>query len=392
MALRAIRGLLLPVSAALLVACVSQPISYPPGEPCRAAAFTVTDDFDGARRGDCTVLGDDHVELVIRPEDEGKVNNSAWFAFKLEPASATTARITLRYEGGNHRYFPKISGDGASWSRLDESAVTASEDRTSAEFVVPLDSSAAWVSAQELVMPEHYDAWNKRMSKATGIPLRRLGESREGLPIHVLDSNAEANEVLLMVGRQHPPEVSGAFAFFAFTETVFGDSALAMEFRERFRVIAIPLMNPDGVVAGNWRHNMGHLDINRDWGSFTQPETKLVGDLLDELDAGGYLLRMFVDFHSTDKNVFYTQQEPTSPPGFTRTWLENAAPLIDNYPFYNGEGPVKNPAIAKNYIYTRYGIPAVTFEAGDETDRAAVRSAARIFAEELMRLMLVQEY
>ena len=195
-----------------------------------------------------------------------------------------------------------------------------------------------------------------------------------------------------MIGRQHPPEVSGAFAFFAFTETVFGDSELAVAFRERFRVIAIPLMNPDGVVAGNWRHNVGHLDINRDWGSFTQPETKLVGDLLDELDAGGYRLRMFVDFHSTDRNVFYTQQEPTNPPGFTRAWLANAAPRIKNYAFYNGEGPVKNPAIAKNYIYTRYGIPAVTFEAGDETDRDAVRNAARIFAEELMRLMLVQEY
>ena len=392
MALRAIRGLLLPVSAALLVACVAQPVTYPPGEPCRAAGFTVADNFDGARRGDCTVLSDDHVQLVIRPEDEGKVNNSAWFAFRLEPASATEARITLRYERGNHRYIPKISDDGAAWTRLDESAVTISADRTIAELVVPLDEDATWISAQELVLPEHYDAWNEHMSETTGIPLAKLGVSREGLPIHVLDSNMDAKEVLLMIGRQHPPEVSGAFAFFAFAETVFGDSELAVAFRERFRVIAIPLMNPDGVVAGNWRHNMGHLDINRDWGPFTQPETRLVGDLLDELDAEGYLLRMFVDFHSTDKNVFYTQQEPTNPAGFTGTWLENAAPRIENYPFGNSAGRVKNAAIAKNYIYSRYGIPAVTFEAGDETDRDAVRSAARIFAEELMRLMLVQEY
>ena len=60
--------------------------------------------------------------------------------------------------------------------------------------------------------------------------------------------------------------------------------------------------------------------------------------------------------------------------------------------FTNGEAPTKNPTVAKNYIYARYGIPAVTFEAGDETDRAAVRAAAPVFAEELMRLMLKQEY
>ncbi len=90
--------------------------------------------------------------------------------------------------------------------------------------------------------------------------------------------------------------------------------------------------------------------------------------------------------------MFYVQQEPTNPPGFTRTWLENAAPRIRDYPFQAGESRVQNDAIAKNYIYSRYGIPAVTFEAGDETDRDAVRGAARIFAEELMRLMLSQEY
>ena len=43
-------------------------------------------------------------------------------------------------------------------------------------------------------------------------------------------------------------------------------------------------------------------------------------------------------------------------------------------------------------MYARYGIPAITFEAGDESDRHAVRAAARVFAEELMLQMLGQEY
>lgn len=384
----------LPIAAAialLLAACALQPV-FAPGEACVADGFTVTDRFSGARRGECTVLSSNHVRLEILPEDEGYINNSPWYAFRIVPVTVNTAIVTLEYHGGSHRYWPKISHDGLGWTRLPDTDVTVAEDGLSAELTIPLDGGPVYVSAQELVTSMVYEAWNRKTATATGVPLRELGKSLKGLPIHVFDSNPESKEVLLLIGRQHPPEVSGAFAFFAFAETVFGDSALAREFRARFRVIAIPLMNPDGVESGNWRHSLGHLDINRDWGPFTQPETALVRDLLDGLDAGGSHLRMFVDFHSTDENVFYTQQEPTDPPEFTRAWLDNAAARIDDYPFRNGEAPTKNPAVAKNYIYARYGIPAVTFEVGDETDRNAARAAARVFAEELMRQMLDQDY
>ena len=43
---------------------------------------------------------------------------------------------------------------------------------------------------------------------------------------------------------------------------------------------------------------------------------------------------------------------------------------------------------AKNYFYASRGIPAITYEAGDESDRDAFRAAAVIFAEEMMRTML----
>jgi hypothetical protein len=383
---------LFPVAAAaLLAACGLQP-TFPAGDACIAGGFTVTDDFDGARRGTCTVLSANHVQLDIRPEDEGKINNSPWYAFRITPAAADSATVTLAYEGGSHRYWPKISTDAETWLRLPEAGVTSTDGGRRAELTIPLSGQPVFVSAQELIMPALYDAWNRRVAAQTAIPLHEFGRSLEGRPIHGFDSNTESKDVLLLIGRQHPPELSGAFAFFAFAETVFGDSKLAHRFRDRFRVIAIPLMNPDGVIAGHWRHSRGHLDLNRDWGPFTQPETQVVSRLLDELDAGGSSLRMFVDFHSTDKNTFYTQLEPTNPPGFTRAWLGNAEARVENYPFTNGEAPTKNATVAKNYIFARYGIPAVTFEVGDETDRAATRDAAVIFAEELMRLMLSQDY
>ena len=378
----------------MLAACAIQQPQFRSGEPCDAQGFTVVDGFSGARRGTCQVMAANHVQLKILPESSGYINDSPWYAFKLVPSGATTAHISLLYSGGHHRYWPKISEDGLNWRPLEEHQVTSSSNGLSADIEVPLSGKPVWVAAQEIISPEIYRVWNRKIANESGSHLTVLGESGRSLPIYILDSNPSATEVLLLVGRQHPPEVTGAFGFFAFAETIFGDTELAREFRARFRVLAIPLLNPDGVVGGNWRHNLGHKDLNRDWGPFTQPETKLVADLLDELDRTGHQLRMFLDFHSTKKNVFYSQIESdvTNPPLFTRTWLANAEPRIRDYPFRNDEGPTTNAVVAKNYIYTRYGIPSVTFEVGDETDRNATRAAAVIFAEELMKLMLSLDY
>ena len=384
--------LLALTAALLLTACTATPTSFPAGQACLAEGYAIEDDFVAARRGTCTVLPDDSVSLTIPAEISGKINPSPWFAFRVIPDGATEAVVDISYTRHSHRYWPKISDDGKSWSRLDERYVTVSGDGKSARIVVPLESEPVWIAAQEIISPAIYDAWNEQVSSASGVPIAVLGDSKAGLPIHLFDTNPDGQDVLFLIGRQHPPEVSGAVAFFAFAEVIFSDSKLAREFRERFRVIAIPLLNPDGVVGGHWRLNLGGIDLNRDWGPFEQPETALVGELLDELDAADAHIRMFVDFHSTDKNVFYTQFDVTDPPDFTTRWLSAAAPRISDYRFGKETRPITNYTVAKNYMFKRYGIPAVTFEVGDETDRDATRAAARVFAEELMRTMLQQEY
>lgn len=373
-----------------LGACATPIASYEAGQPCRAASFTVIDDFAGARRGRCRVLSKNRVEVSIRPEDDGYINPSPWFAFKLIAASDTNAVVSLKYVGGQHRYIPKVSSDGLNWRPVDADTVRISDDGTLATIELPLASGTTWVAAQELVTPAIYEVWNARTAARTDADLRLLGDSIGEQPIHYLVSNPDAKDVLLLVGRQHPPEVSGSFAMFSFVETLLADTELATRFRDRLKIIAIPLMNPDGVVGGNWRHNLGSTDLNRDWGTFKQPETRLVGELLDKLDANGNRVRLFLDFHSTNRNLFYTQDasEPTRPPEFFEAWFARAAPRITDYEFTNEARPGKRPGVGKNYIYRRYGIPSATYEVGDETDRAATQRAAAVFAEELMALML----
>lgn len=385
--------LLLAVCCVFLVSsCASTIVAVDPRTACEAANFTVLDDFAGARRGRCVVLADDRVRITILPENAGYINDSPWFAFKLDPKTAGTATITLRYRGGHHRYIPKQSHDGLHWAPVAADAVEVSRDGSKATLSLKLDDKAVWISGQELITPRLYDIWNARMAEHDEVLLSELGQSKLGRPIHVLKTRPSTDNVLFLVARQHPPEVSGAFAFLAFFEELLSDNERANAFRAKFQVIAVPMMNPDGIIGGNWRHNFGGTDLNRDWGPFEQPETALIKNLLDELDASGKQPRVFLDFHSTKRNLFYTQDEDnvTSPPLFTRTWLENSAQRIVDYPFTNEEHPTDKPGVSKNYMYHRYGIPASTYEVGDETNRAATQAAARIFAQELMELMLAE--
>jgi len=45
-----------------------------------------------------------------------------------------------------------------------------------------------------------------------------------------------------------------------------GPSLDAQILRDNFVFKVVPMLNPDGVVVGNYRCNLGGLDLNRRWG------------------------------------------------------------------------------------------------------------------------------
>ena len=177
----------------------------------------------------------------------------------------------------------------------------------------------------------------------------------------------------------------------AFVDTIMGDSELASAYRARFETLVVPLLNPDGVVEGHWRHGTGGVDLNRDWGPFTQPETALMRDLLAEVaEDPDRKLRVLIDFHSTGEDVFYTIRDelPTDPEMFTRRWLDFYQQRMPGYVVNRDARHDVGRPISKAYAYDTFGIPGVTFEIGDETDRALIADIGREAAYAMMMEML----
>jgi predicted deacylase len=255
------------------------------------------------------------------------------------------------------------------------------------KLALELPQALLWVAGQEILNGAYYDQWLTELDSHDEVETRLLGQSIEGRPIY-LASTAPQPEFVLLMGRQHPPEVTGAIAMQSFVRTVLGPSELALQFRNRFQLAIVPLVNPDGVAAGHWRHNAGGVDSNRDWGPFTQPETRAVIHWIENREAQGGQLQLSVDFHSTHEDLIYTQPTTENPVDFSSRWLNASALRLPHFPFKHSADPVSEQANSKNYFHTSRGIPAVTFESGDQTSRDQLKAAAVVFAEEMMRALL----
>ena len=88
--------------------------------------------------------------------------------------------------------------------------------------------------------------------------------------------------------------------------------------------------------------------------------------------------------------MFYTQtpDDDTSPRLFASTWLSRVDDRLSDYEFTHDPRTPSGLDNTKNYFLSRYGIPAITYEIGDEADRAKVIEYTPVFAEEMMRLLL----
>lgn len=347
--------------------------------------------FDGARLNDFQHINQDTFQAHISPENK-PINSSPYYAFRLWSNQAQKIVVALNYDDAKHRYAPKISRDGMNWTLLDTTKVQLDTAGVNAFLQLDISTDTLWVAAQELQNSTHVKNWCMEQAKLSAVTFNVAGKSKQGrdmLHLDIGDGDARKKDIIAIISRQHPPEVTGYLAMKAFIEEILADTPLSNDFRKKYHVLVYPLMNPDGVDLGHWRHNTGGIDLNRDWAYYHQPEVKQVANHIVKIaKQQNSKVILGIDFHSTYYDVLYTNsQSAKNLPRFKDYWVAGFREVMSGEKVRESPSKVGAP-VSKGWFLTQLDAEGIVYEVGDETPRDLIKKKGRTAAIEMMELLI----
>jgi cytosolic carboxypeptidase protein 6 len=353
---------------------------------CASQGFSIDASFASGGLHDCVIAPDGSAVVSVDHEPavaEG-INPSPWFAFRVKSDAPRAVTVTLDYTDYTHRYAPYVSTDGKTWAALGADKLQLNERKTRATLRLDVPKGALWIAGQPL-SPSHDNLdWTRKELISKGFAEERYGASLEGKPLIGFVGGGGVDAIVVLT-RQHPPETSGQEAYRGFLERLTDrKDDKANLFRARHRIVLAPMPNPDGVDEGHWRLNAGGVDLNRDWGQFSQPETKALSEWI-KLQAGNRRVVSMMDFHSTDKTVIYAPplDSPSPTIGFLTALKQTfdttlAAPPQWSYS-HNANG-----GTSKGWALEQLKAPGITVELWDQIPAQDARALGAAAADALI--------
>ncbi|XP_041795393.1 cytosolic carboxypeptidase 2 [Chelmon rostratus] len=115
-------------------------------------------------------------------------------------------------------------------------------------------------------------------------------------------------KAVVVTARVHPGETNGSWMMEGFLDFLLGDSEDAQLLRDTFVFKVVPMLNPDGVIVGNYRCSLAGRDLNRNYKTLLRDAfpsvwhtRNMVERLVAETDVA-----LYCDFHGHNRknNVF----------------------------------------------------------------------------------------
>nr|XP_006820539.1 PREDICTED: cytosolic carboxypeptidase 2-like [Saccoglossus kowalevskii] len=120
--------------------------------------------------------------------------------------------------------------------------------------------------------------------------------------------HAKSKRAVILTARVHPGETPASWMMKGFLDYLTGDSADAKLLRDTFVFKVIPMLNPDGVIVGNYRCSLAGRDLNRNYKSVLKDSFPsvchckvLIKKLMEEREVVVYC---DLHGHSRKQNVF----------------------------------------------------------------------------------------
>ncbi|RIA08336.1 zinc carboxypeptidase [Flavobacteriaceae bacterium MAR_2010_72] len=374
----------------------SKPINYQEKKTYELVDVGVfaSNEFHGARLNGFEKINDSTALVLITPENT-PINNSPYYAFKSWAKQPKPFYFTFKYpKGFKHRYIPKIEANN-NWTVLDSSNIFKNDSIVTIKLL--LTNSPQTIAAQEIQSASDVKKWYSTLAIANKdvVTIGSAGKTplNRDLPVlSIYKGLSKEKDLIVLLTRQHPPEVTGYYAFQSFLETILNGSEVSDQFLAKYHIIAFPIMNPDGVDLGHWRHNSGGVDTNRDWSVYNQPEIQQAVSYIERtLKRNKSKLILGLDFHSTWYDIFYTNEDRanTTMPNFIENWFTALESNIPNYKVNEASANSDKPT-SKGWMLNGHNAVGITYEIGDHTPKEDIQIFGKVSAEEMMKIILTK--
>lgn len=272
-------------------------------------------------------------DLMLRPDIHSK-GNTQWYYFKISNRGINKYPITVRLNIVNLRKDKSVYSYGcrpAIYSSMAQNWCHQGNDvcyyKNDSSFTLTFTYTFECLDEVYVAScyPYTYSDLQKYLSnlqkderKSKYIRRKLLCKSlyRNRCEILTISSpssplNYEANKskpVVVVFGRVHPGESNGSYVVEGLIDFLVSDCAEANAVLSLYTFKVVPMLNPDGVINGNYRCSLAGSDLNRrylDAHRELHPTITAVKQLLNHLHyTRGVSLFLDIHGHSAKKNTF----------------------------------------------------------------------------------------
>ncbi|KAF6085300.1 ATP/GTP binding protein like 3 [Phyllostomus discolor] len=122
------------------------------------------------------------------------------------------------------------------------------------------------------------------------------------------DGDSRKRKAVILTARVHPGETNSSWIMKGFLDYILGGSRDAQLLRDTFVFKVVPMLNPDGVIVGNYRCSLAGQDLNRNYTSLLKKlfpsvwsTRNMIRRLMEEREV---VLYCDLHGHSRKENIF----------------------------------------------------------------------------------------
>lgn len=193
-----------------------------------------------------------------------------WWYAALENISRThVTEITLKGAGQWNKYIPVYSYDDETWHHFKQHEISR-PDKLTLRIKKRFANDKVWLARFHPYTYSDLLTYQERLKKSRYAEISSLGESREGrdIPVWTITNpsvRASAKSRVVIHARTHPGELASSYLLEGMIDYLLSRDSGAQRLRNRLIFEIVPMLNPDGVVAGNNRVTTYGVNLEGKW-------------------------------------------------------------------------------------------------------------------------------